>query len=190
MRRLMLLRHAKALPAKGGKDIDRPLTEEGREEAQVVGQYMAAEGLETTLALISPAERTRQTFDLVDNFLMNSPKMRVEPAMFEASWVSLFELVRKTPVKQTFTSVSGPQSRIRRSGERIDWVGKQNRSFPISSADGNWRPRRHRLRYKRLEPDQGTRRPSLLFRVARRFVCVGKIKKPRKHRLRGSTLRI
>jgi phosphohistidine phosphatase len=101
MRRLMLLRHAKALPAKGGKDIDRPLSEEGREEAQVVGQYMAAEGLDTTMALISPAERARQTFDLVDNFLTSSPKMRVEPKMYEASWVSLFALVRKMPVKQT-----------------------------------------------------------------------------------------
>lgn len=100
MRRLMLLRHAKALPGKGGKDINRPLSDEGREEAHAVGQYMATEGLETNLALISPSVRTRETFDLVDIFLTSSPKMRVEPAMYEASWVSLFALIRKAPAKQ------------------------------------------------------------------------------------------
>ncbi len=100
MRRLMLLRHAKTVPAGGGPDIDRPLSERGQANAGSIGEFMAAHVLETGLALISPAARTRQTFDIVDISLKNSPKIRLEPAIYEASTDTLLRLVQSVSAKQ------------------------------------------------------------------------------------------
>jgi len=99
MRRLMLLRHAKALPADGGADFDRPVGERGRANAQSIGEFMASHGLETSLALVSPAVRARQTFDIVDVSLKNSPRIRLEPAIYEAGTDTLLKLVRGVPAK-------------------------------------------------------------------------------------------
>jgi phosphohistidine phosphatase len=100
MHRLMLLRHAKAVPAEGRADIERPLSERGQANAQSIGEFMAAHSLETGLALVSPAVRTRQTFDIVDVSLKVSPKIRVEPAIYEASTDTLLKLVQSVGAKQ------------------------------------------------------------------------------------------
>jgi phosphohistidine phosphatase len=64
MRRLILLRHAKAEPrAAGGGDIDRPLAKRGQEDAALMGRVLAARGLKPDLALVSDSVRTRETWD-------------------------------------------------------------------------------------------------------------------------------
>ena len=62
MRRLLLLRHAKAeQPDAGMSDRERPLAPRGRRDAGLVGAKMEADGLLPDLILCSPAERTRET---------------------------------------------------------------------------------------------------------------------------------
>jgi phosphohistidine phosphatase len=64
MRRLMLFRHAKAEKAEPGmRDRDRRLTARGREDAAKIGAYMARHGLRPDLVLVSPAARTRETWE-------------------------------------------------------------------------------------------------------------------------------
>jgi phosphohistidine phosphatase len=65
MRRLMLLRHAKSDWPEGLADHERPLAARGRGAAPLMARYMVAEGLLPDLALVSPARRTRETWDLV-----------------------------------------------------------------------------------------------------------------------------
>ena len=60
MRRLILLRHAKA--QKAADDFERPLSDQGREDAALIGRALAAEGLIPDRALVSGALRTRQTW--------------------------------------------------------------------------------------------------------------------------------
>jgi phosphohistidine phosphatase len=63
MRRLILLRHAKAESrATDGEDIDRALTARGRHDAALVAAVLARTGLTPDLALISPALRARETW--------------------------------------------------------------------------------------------------------------------------------
>ena len=63
MRRLILFRHAKAEPRGPGEDdFDRPLSARGREDAALIGQALAADGLIPDCALISPARRTAETW--------------------------------------------------------------------------------------------------------------------------------
>ncbi|NEX92164.1 histidine phosphatase family protein [Caulobacter sp. 17J65-9] len=63
MDRLILFRHAKAeRAAPSGDDHDRSLTERGREDARLMGQVLADAGVKPDLALVSDAQRTRQTW--------------------------------------------------------------------------------------------------------------------------------
>lgn len=69
MRQLILMRHAKTeQPAIGQSDISRELTDRGRRDAPLVAQKLAQAGAQPTLALISDAMRTRQTWDLIKPF--------------------------------------------------------------------------------------------------------------------------
>ncbi len=63
MRRLILMRHAKAVKqGPTGKDRDRPLDERGRSDARLIGAYLKRKSLLPDLALVSPSARTRETF--------------------------------------------------------------------------------------------------------------------------------
>ncbi len=66
MQRLILMRHAEAERAAGsGRDRDRALSARGKADAAAVGRALAARGMKPDLALVSPATRTRQTWDLL-----------------------------------------------------------------------------------------------------------------------------
>lgn len=66
MRRLILMRHARAASApQGGEDIDRVLTADGRADALLIGKALAKADLAPSRALVSAATRTRQTWDAV-----------------------------------------------------------------------------------------------------------------------------
>ncbi|HEY7299755.1 MAG TPA: histidine phosphatase family protein [Xanthobacteraceae bacterium] len=64
--RLLLLRHAKSEKAEPSvNDRDRSLNPRGRVDAVRIGAYMAHHGLLPGAALVSPARRTRETFERV-----------------------------------------------------------------------------------------------------------------------------
>lgn len=66
MKKLYLLRHAKAAEGPhGGDDHARPLAPRGEADAASVGRWLAAAGIVPDLALCSSARRTRQTLDRV-----------------------------------------------------------------------------------------------------------------------------
>lgn len=70
MQRLILMRHAEAERSSGsGGDRERALSAAGRKDALNMGQALAARGFRPELALVSPAVRTRQTWDLVHEAL-------------------------------------------------------------------------------------------------------------------------
>jgi len=66
MKRLLLLRHAKAVPAEEPlADIGRPLAERGQRDARRIGDRLRQRGLGPELILTSPSLRTLQTAQLV-----------------------------------------------------------------------------------------------------------------------------
>ena len=81
MRRLMLLRHAKSDRPPGIADHDRPLNRRGRDEAPLVGTYLAHNGLVPDRVLCSTSERTRETWELVAGSLEDT----VAPASASAA---------------------------------------------------------------------------------------------------------
>ena len=64
MRRLLLLRHAKAERSQpGGRDHDRVLAERGRADAPKLGAYMVRHAFMPDLVVVSTSARTRETWD-------------------------------------------------------------------------------------------------------------------------------
>lgn len=80
MQRLILMRHAEAERASGsGRDRDRDLSARGRSDAAMMGRALAAKGVRPDLALVSPANRTRQTWDLVHDAMGDVEVRSAEP---------------------------------------------------------------------------------------------------------------
>ena len=77
MKRLLLLRHAKAVPATDPLvDIDRPLADRGERDARRIGQRLREQRLQPTLILASPAARALRTAQLVAGTL-DFPRERI-----------------------------------------------------------------------------------------------------------------
>lgn len=97
MRKLILMRHAKAeAKAASGDDFDRSLTERGYRDAVIMGKVLAQAGLTPDVALVSAAERTRQTWaGLAESFpnaqarfdrkLHNAPSVAIHAAIETAA---------------------------------------------------------------------------------------------------------
>ena len=82
---LMLLRHAKAEPLAQGDDFDRALTDQGKADAARLGGYLAKSGYVPTMAFVSAAKRTTQTFEIVTRATGSSIPVRYEDALFNAT---------------------------------------------------------------------------------------------------------
>jgi phosphohistidine phosphatase len=96
MRRLLLLRHAKTeRPEPGERDRDRRLTKRGRDDAPLIGAYMARHGLVPDLALVSPATRAEETWALLAKALPTAPKVVEEEGIYNAGRDKLIGIIRK-----------------------------------------------------------------------------------------------
>lgn len=93
MQRLILMRHAEAERAAGpGRDRDRALSARGRQDAVAMGRALAARGLRPDLALVSPALRTRQSWDLLHD-AFGDVEVREDEALYNGGAETLRRLI-------------------------------------------------------------------------------------------------
>ncbi|MGZ4609511.1 MAG: SixA phosphatase family protein [Actinomycetes bacterium] len=93
-RRLVLVRHAKAVKSPGGSDRDRPLTDGGRTDAGTVGGW-----LDWRMQLIdaiwsSSATRARQTAEELRVRLTDPPETVLRDDLYEAGPDDLLDVIR------------------------------------------------------------------------------------------------
>jgi len=94
MKTLLLLRHAKSSWKESGvKDFDRPLNQRGLKAAPAIGRLLRKRKLEPALVLSSPAERARQTTQLVLDAAGLKTELRYDERIYEASGARLLESV-------------------------------------------------------------------------------------------------
>jgi len=97
MRRLLLLRHAKAESSQpGGRDHDRVLAERGRADSRKLGAYLARHAFAPDRALVSPSARTRQTWELVAAAFGKPPPVTFDERIYDASPQTLLEAIKET----------------------------------------------------------------------------------------------
>jgi len=94
MRRLLLLRHAKTeRPEPGGRERDRELTARGRADAPIIAAYMVRHRLVPDLALVSPAVRAEETWELIAETLGKSPRVTRDARIYNAGTETLIEVI-------------------------------------------------------------------------------------------------
>lgn len=109
---LYLLRHAKAEKAvkhawDPADDKNRPLTASGIADSAAVGRWFRSRGLVPGIALLSPATRTLQTWQVAAEALGAALPSRVEAGLYEASLADLLQLIRALPAEFTSAIVVG-----------------------------------------------------------------------------------
>ena len=94
MKTLLLLRHAKSSwKDSDARDFDRPLNQRGLKAAPAIGRLIRKRKLQPDLLLSSPAERARQTTQLVIEAAGLKTELRYDERIYEASVARLLGLV-------------------------------------------------------------------------------------------------
>ena len=84
MLRLVLFRHGQAVPHDQGPDINRSLTVTGQRESGATAKTLAEHGVLPDLVLVSPATRTRETWESAKSFFPKT-EMRLERDLYLAT---------------------------------------------------------------------------------------------------------
>ena len=98
MRRLMLLRHAKTeTDAPSGRDRDRRLDDRGRKDAADIGGWIGRHPPFPDAVLVSPAERTKQTWEIAWQAMKHDvpvPQLEFPPELYGADPTLLLQTIR------------------------------------------------------------------------------------------------
>ena len=97
-RRLCLLRHGEAAadgPRAGG-DADRPLTAKGATDAAAVGRWLSSTGTSLDAVVVSPALRTRQTWEHLSSAWPGSPAAALDPRLYRNTLDDYLAVLRDT----------------------------------------------------------------------------------------------
>jgi phosphohistidine phosphatase len=93
-RRLVLVRHAKAGHAHA--DIERPLADQGRADAAAIGRLFAELDIDPGRAVVSPARRARETWELAAAGLPGRSQVETDDRIYANDAQLLLDIVRDT----------------------------------------------------------------------------------------------
>jgi phosphohistidine phosphatase len=96
-RTLILLRHAKSDQSSSEADIDRPLNPRGRRQAPETGRWLADNTDGIDLAVVSPASRARESWDLVAAELGQELETQFDDRVYNASVLDLLGVIHELP---------------------------------------------------------------------------------------------
>ncbi|MBL8555498.1 MAG: histidine phosphatase family protein [Phenylobacterium sp.] len=153
MDRLILFRHGKAEPdSASGDDFDRRLAPRGQEESAEMGAHLAGLGFTPDLALVSPAQRTRDTWASLQGAFPDT-EMRIEEHLYHADSGTLRAAAGKAGEGRRTLMIVGHNpglqeltiQLLREGGAPLGLIGKAQRNFPTAAAavfliDANGRP--------------------------------------------------
>jgi phosphohistidine phosphatase len=98
MRRLLLLRHAKAERSDpGSQDISRVLIERGRKDAAKIGAYMAGHALAPDRVVLSPAARAQETWKYAAAAFKPQPAAMSAERLYDAAPHDIIGVINENP---------------------------------------------------------------------------------------------
>jgi phosphohistidine phosphatase len=97
MRRLFLVRHAKAEGHNRTSDIERQLVERGHIESACLGAWLRENNLIPKAALVSPSQRTCETFTSLIQTLGQTPQLIRAPRLYNADVATIMDEIHSAP---------------------------------------------------------------------------------------------
>lgn len=149
MRKLLLMRHAKAVREPGLSDRARRLTERGRDDAARVARFLQAHGLTPDFALASDSVRTRETLEIACEVFAPAPATKLDAGLYLAEPRAILRAIRAVPAPTRALLVIGHNPGLAElalalagRGER-EAVARLAMSFPTSAVavfdfEGAW----------------------------------------------------
>lgn len=145
VRRLVLLRHAKADNPPDTADEDRPLSSRGHADAHAAGAWLARNH-PPDLVICSPSKRTRQTWQAVAANLPagSSPTVRFERRIYSGAAEDLLAEIRSADESAHAMLVIGHNPGISWLARDLDPEGKldsdglRTSGLTVHSLDGPW----------------------------------------------------
>jgi len=106
MKKLLLVRHAKAEKDTGGKDFDRPLKYIGMQDAGFMADRLKEKLMVPEYIVTSPALRARTTAEIFADHL-GLPVPATNKSIFEASEKTLLKIINDLPDQYNFVALVG-----------------------------------------------------------------------------------
>jgi phosphohistidine phosphatase len=106
MKKLLLIRHAKAEKDTSVKDIDRPLKYTGMQDAGFMADKIKERSLIPQIIVTSPALRTKTTAEIFADHL-KLPNPETNKAIYEATQITLLKIINKFSAEYDFVALVG-----------------------------------------------------------------------------------
>jgi phosphohistidine phosphatase len=104
-RRLVLIRHAEAAGA--AVDVDRPLTDQGVEQAAALGRWLQQNALTPDRVVVSVAVRAGRTWERAAAQLTSPPTPIVDERIYDNTVEALLAVIHETPTDDGVVAIVG-----------------------------------------------------------------------------------
>lgn len=118
-RRLVLVRHSKAEQS-GPADFERRLTDRGRADAAATGAWLAGRGLVPDHALVSAADRARETWECLAGAAGWGLEPDLDRGLYAAGPETALDLVRAVPGSAATLVLVGHNPTVASLGSVLD----------------------------------------------------------------------
>jgi phosphohistidine phosphatase len=106
MKRLLLIRHAKAIHESGYTDFERPLKQSGLQDAATMAARLHEYSIIPQLLISSPALRTIATANVFSEHL-SLPQVNTDKEIYEADTGTLVNIIKSLPAAYDFIGLVG-----------------------------------------------------------------------------------
>lgn len=139
-RTLILLRHAKSDWSGQEADVERPLAKRGLRQAPHAGRWLARSFDSIDLAVVSPANRARSTWEIAAAELDKRPPIRIEDRAYAASARQLLGVVRDLSDDAETVVLVGHNPGIEDLVSLLtgEWVSMPTSAIAVIGLDGPW----------------------------------------------------
>ena len=140
MSTLILLRHGKSDWSGGEADHLRPLAARGRRQVPEAGRWLADNVGVIDLAVVSPAVRARETWQLAAAQLETPPPVREDDRVYAGSAHSLLGVVRELPPEVATVVLVGHNPGVEDLVASLigRWVPMPTSSLAVITLSGAW----------------------------------------------------
>ena len=137
---VILLRHGKSDWSGGEPDHLRPLAGRGRRQVPEAGRWLAGNVGAIDLALVSPATRTRETWQLAAGELGVAVPVRVDDRMYPGSAPALLRVLHELPDESGTVVLVGHNPGVEDLVERLTgrWVPMPTSALAVVDLAGSW----------------------------------------------------
>lgn len=133
----------------GSSDSARTLAARGRRDATAIGRWLAEHDIEPDQVVISPAQRTRETWELALAEIGGTPPSTLEPRLYENTIEDVLDVIQAADPGVTTLAIVGHNPSIEGVAATLDDGSgsapreEMRRGFPTSgiavfSFEGDW----------------------------------------------------